>query len=142
MGLTTETLLALRQKAVTKPAHTVQWSAAQIVALCDEVLAGRARVEEVERDAAELAEHFRRTHPDHLLNRLAEQHTALCARDAEVARLRARMAELERERGEAKADAEHYRKRLVEWQRRAIEAERRIERETGPSPGQSLGNRE
>jgi hypothetical protein len=44
MGLTTETLLALRQKAVTKPAHTVQWSAAQIVALCDEVLKGRARI--------------------------------------------------------------------------------------------------
>jgi hypothetical protein len=44
MGLTTETLLALRQKAVTKPAHTVQWPAAQIVALCDEVLAGRARI--------------------------------------------------------------------------------------------------
>jgi hypothetical protein len=48
MGLTTETLLALRQKAVTKPAHTVQWSAAQIVALCDEVTALRARVADLE----------------------------------------------------------------------------------------------
>jgi hypothetical protein len=56
MGLTTETLLALRQKAVTKPAHTVQWSAAQIVALVDEVLAGRARVEELTAELAEARE--------------------------------------------------------------------------------------